>query len=115
MSCLVWNCCGLGNLRTKKELGVLVWAEDPSIMFIVETWIDEVRLKDIKRNLEFDHMFVVPRINRGGGLALFWKNSINVTIETFSKNHIDSIINKRKEDAWRFTGFLWGTYNTLET
>ena len=50
-------------------------------------------------------MFVVPHVNRGGGLTLFWKNSIDVTVETFSKNHIDSIINKGKEDAWRFIGF----------
>ena len=50
-------------------------------------------------------MFVVPCVNWGGGLALFWKNSIDVIVETFSKNHIDSIINKGKEDAWRFTGF----------
>lgn len=74
-------------------------------MFIAETWADKARLKDIKRKLEFDHVFVVPRINRGGGLALFWKNSMDVIVETFFKNHIDSIINKGKEDAWRFTGF----------
>ena len=71
MSCLVWNCRGLGNLRIKKELGAIVRAKDPSVMFIAKTWVDEVRLKDIKRNLEFDHVFLVPRINRGGGLALF--------------------------------------------
>ena len=105
MSCLVWNCCGLGNLLTEKELGVLVRAKDPSVMFIAETWADEARLKDIKRKLEFDHLFVVPRINRGGGLALFWRNSIDVNVETSSKYHIDSIINKGREDAWRFTGF----------
>ena len=105
MSCLVWNCRGLGNLRTKKELGVLVRAKDPSIMFLVETWSDEARLKDIKRKLEFDQVFVVPRENRGGGLELFWKNTIDVTMETFSKHHIDSIINKGKDGAWRFTGF----------
>ena len=50
-------------------------------------------------------MFVVTRVNWGGGLALFWKNSIDVTVETFSKNHIGLIINKGNEDAWRFTGF----------
>ena len=99
MSCLVWNCCGLRNLRTEKELGVFVRAKDPSVMFLAETWSDEARLKDIKRKLEFDQVFIVPRENRGGGLALFWKNSINITVETFSKNHIDSTINKGKEDA----------------
>ena len=67
----MWNCRGLGNLRTEKELGVLVQAKDPSIMFLAETWSDEARLKDIKQKLEFDQVFVVTRENRGGGLALF--------------------------------------------
>ena len=95
----MWNCRGLGNLHIEKELGVLDWAKDPSILFIVETWKDEIKLKYIKRILEFDQVFVVPRNNRGGGLALFWKNSMDVIVETFSKNHTDSIINKGKEDA----------------
>lgn len=45
MSCLVWNCSGLGNLHTEKELGILVGAKDLSVVFIAETWTDEVRLK----------------------------------------------------------------------
>ena len=50
----LWNCRGLGNLRTEKELGVFVQSKDPSIMFLAETWLDEARLKDIKWKLEFD-------------------------------------------------------------
>lgn len=30
---------------------------------------------------------------------MFWKNSINNTIETSSKNHIDSVIEKGSEEA----------------
>ena len=56
----MWNYHELGNLRTKKELGFLVRAKDPSIMFLAETWSDEASLKDIKRKLEFDQVFVVP-------------------------------------------------------
>ena len=82
-------------------------------MFLVETWSNEARLKDIKRKLEFDQVFVVPRENRGEGLALFWKNSIDITVETFSKNYIDSIINKGKDGAWRFTGFYGETVTHL--
>ena len=44
-------------------------------------------------------------MNRGGGLALLWKNSINLSVESFSKNHIDSIIDKGSNEASRFTGF----------
>ena len=50
-------------------------------------------------------MFFVPRINRGGGLALYWWSSIDVNVDNFSKNHIDAIINKGKDDDWRFTSF----------
>ena len=46
----MWNYCGLGNLRTKKELGVLVRAKDPSIIFLAETWSDEARLKILNGN-----------------------------------------------------------------
>ena len=47
----------------------------------------------------------MERNNRGGGLALYWRNSIDLSIDTFSKNYIDAIINKGKEASWRFTGF----------
>ena len=50
----------LGNLSTEKELGDLTRAQDPSVLFIAETWTDEARLQKIKRNLQFDHMFFVP-------------------------------------------------------
>ena len=111
MSCLVWNCSGLGNPCTVNELASLVRAKDPSVVFIAETWIDEVRLKDVKRKILFDNMFVVPRANRGGGLVLFWKELIEVTVEGSDKNHIEAIINKNKEDEWRFTGI----YGELDT
>ena len=90
---------------TEKELGDYARAKDPSVMFIAETWAEEARLKLVKCRLQFDHMFCVPRINRGGGLVLFWKESMNLQVETSSKNHIDCIIGGGTEGAWRFTGF----------
>ena len=71
MSLLVWNYRGLGNLVIKKELGDLTRAQDLPVVFITETWMDEARLRKIKRNLNFDHMFFVPRIHQGGGLVLY--------------------------------------------
>ena len=83
----------------------MVRAKDPSAMFLVETWADEARLKEIKHNLDFENLFLVERTNRGGGLPLYWRNSIDLKVETLSKYHIDAIINKGKADAWRMTGF----------
>ena len=70
MSLLVWNCRGLGNQVTESELGDYIRAKDPSVMFIAETWLDEARLKLVKRRLNFDHMFIVPRVNRGVGTCV---------------------------------------------
>lgn len=37
---------------------------------------------------------------------IFWKKkNFDLTIETFSQNHIDTTINKNKAEEWRFTGF----------
>ena len=72
---------------TEKELGDLIRAKDLSVVFIAETWMDETRLKKIKRNLQFDHMFFIPQIHKDGGLVLYWKEAKKLTIETSSKDY----------------------------
>ena len=105
MSCLAWNCCGLGNPCTVRELRDLIRVKDLSVMFLAETWADKARLKELKRNLGFDNLHFVERINRGGGLALSWKNSVDLQVQTSSKNYIDIIVNKGVDGAWRLKGF----------
>ena len=48
MSCLAWNCHGLGNLRTRKELVEIIRAKDPSVLFLVETLTNEARLDTVQ-------------------------------------------------------------------
>ena len=100
MNILVWNCCRLGNLRTRKEFGYIIQAKDLSVVSIAETLIDKVRLDIVLRNIDFDHKWMVPREGRGGGLALFWKSSVNLTIEDSSKYFIDTCIDKNFDNAW---------------
>ena len=38
-------------------------------------------------------------------MAIMWKKDIDFSVDTYSPNHIDAIINKGKEDEWRFTSF----------
>ena len=76
----------------------MVWAKDPSILFIAETWTDEARLTWIQNRLDYKHKFMVPRQKKAGGLVLFWKDEFNLEVQSFSKNHIDTIINKNTED-----------------
>ena len=38
-------------------------------------------------------------------MAIFWKEGCNLSLDTYSPNHIEVIIDKGKEEEWRFTGF----------
>ena len=84
----------IGNLCTGKKLGQLVKAKDPSTMFLAETLTDDVRLEFIQNSINFDHRWVVPRVGRSGGLVLYWRSSIKLSIEGLDKYYIDAIINK---------------------
>ena len=82
-----------------------MWAKDPSIMFIAEIWTDKDRIVQVQRRIDFKNMLEVPRRNKVGGLVIFWTEYSDLSIETFSPNHIDSTINKNKENEWRITAF----------
>ena len=105
MSCLSWNCRGLGNPQTEDELVALVTTKDPIIVFLMETKVEKFLLDRIGRRIHFANLFLVPRVNSGGGLALFWKSDVDASVQTSSECHIDAIINQGADDAWRFTGF----------
>ena len=68
-------------------------------------------MERVGRKVHFTNLFFVPRVNTGGGLALYWKSEIVVDVQTFSNLHIDVIINQGADDTWRFTGF-YGDPNT---
>ena len=99
MSLLCWNYQGLGNQHTENQLAELVWAKDPFVMFLVETWMDEARLIFIQDCLKFKHRFIAPRRNKIGGLVMYWKEEFDLTIETFSKNHIDATFAKTRKGS----------------
>ena len=105
MSLLCWNCRGLGNPQTIQELGDLVRAQDPAVVFLAETWLDEARLTNLRDKMGFGDTFGVSRVTRGGGLALFWKKDVQLSVENSSLNYINAIIDKGKESSWRFIGF----------
>ncbi|XP_065630503.1 uncharacterized protein LOC136067946 [Quercus suber] len=105
MNCLVWNCCGLGNLRTGKELGDMIQAKDPFVVFLVETLADEARLDTVQQSIDYEHKWVVPKEGRGGGLVLFWKSIANLEMIDSSQYYIDTWIDRGFEHEWRFTDF----------
>jgi exonuclease III len=92
MSILSWNCRGLGNLRTVRDLCRLVKEKRPNMVFLMETMLHTARLEMLKFKLGFDCVFVVDSKGKSGGLALIWYEDFHVTIQNFSRHHINAIV-----------------------
>ena len=115
MNTLSWNCQGFGNPRTVNALKKLVQAEAPSLVFLMETKLplkSMKRMSNIKHSLGLTQGLVVPSEGKSGGIALLWKPETNVHIQSFSRWHIDVVIDSGSRiGKWRLTGF----YNNPDT
>ncbi|GLT53633.1 hypothetical protein SLA2020_268910 [Shorea laevis] len=61
-------------------------------------------MQSIRNMLGF--MFVVNPLCLSGGLALFWKETKDVTIQNYSLRHINGVISLGDNSSgWKFTGF----------
>lgn len=74
----------LGNLRIVYNLNQLVKEKKPSIVFLMETRLTKTRMDRLKVHLGFHSLFIVDRIDYGEGLALMWKDDVNIHIQCYS-------------------------------
>ena len=51
MSCLNWNCRGLGNPQIEDELIAFVSNKDPKIVFVMETKLEKIPMERIGRKV----------------------------------------------------------------
>ncbi|XP_042950048.1 uncharacterized protein LOC122282159 [Carya illinoinensis] len=89
---LSWNCRGLGNPRTVRELNLLVRSKYPDFIFLMETKCGRKRVEEVRNNLHFDSSFVVGSRGLSGGLAFLWNSSVDFSLENFSHNHISMVL-----------------------
>lgn len=65
-----------------------------------------MKMEAVKRVIQFDYYFAVDNIGRSCGLALLWKQEINLNIESFIKWHIGGIMTDQLNgNQWWITGF----------
>ena len=105
MNCLSWNCRGLGQPHEVLELTEMVKKYNPYIIFLMETRSKECYLKKLCSKLRLENLFTIPQFNTGGGLALYWKDGIDLKVLDSSPTYIDAVVKPGMDDAWRLTGF----------
>jgi len=114
MSLLCWNCRGLGNPETVRELHNLVKSKQPHFLFLIETKVFSQKLHRIKRKMGFVGMIQVDPLGRRGGLAFLWKPEKGVEVMNYSQRHISIDISLDDSDFhWTFTGFYGNPDRTL--
>uniref|UniRef100_A0A803PEE7 RNase H type-1 domain-containing protein n=1 Tax=Cannabis sativa TaxID=3483 RepID=A0A803PEE7_CANSA len=91
MKVLSWNCRGLGSPATKKALRALVLREDPDVLFLMETKLNNRRMNPIWRSLGFGGASCVEASGSAGGLCLCWKAGVDVLIRSAESGVISGV------------------------
>lgn len=67
-------------------------------------------MENLKSQLQFDFIFTVPNRGRSCGLCAMWKDEANLSLRTYSNNHMDFEVGGLGDTRhWRVTFFLWLT------
>lgn len=106
MKILSWNISGLGQPWTIRHLKNKLRNIRPHILFLMETKVASKRMEKIKRRCRFEHGIDVDAEGTREGLSLGRRERLNLTSKSFSKSHIDVVVDEGNEMVvWRFTGF----------
>jgi hypothetical protein len=106
MSLISWNCQGLGNPRTVRDLSQMVKEKKPSFLFLMETISTRRRMEWIRIKIGYAGVFAVDPVGRSGGVALLWKEDQDLEIQNYSQRHINAVVKRRGDGfSWKLTGF----------
>ena len=103
MNIISWNCRGIGNDATVRELRTLVQRFAPSVLCLQETQVGGLRARNLAFSFGFSRCYTVGSNGRSGGLALYWKDDLSLELIHYSQYHIDMIVKKNGEEPWRLT------------
>lgn len=67
----------------------------------------EDRVEKVRKLIGFDAAFTVDCRGHSGGIALLWRHKQEATLMSYSKNHIDVVIDLKGWNKYRLTG-LYG-------
>lgn len=108
MNCLTWNCRGLGNAATVREVCALAKEAGSQIVFLSETRQKVEKIKRLRNRLGLRGFAGVDCVGRSGGLALYWHESIFVEVKESNDRYIDVYVRLAPDaQLWHIT-FVYG-------
>lgn len=105
MKILSWNVWGLGKPRTIRRLRHSLKTCNPQLVFF------SLQMERVRRSCGFANGIEVDSEGTRGGLCMAWKNDITIILKSFSKRHIDVIVDDAEISRnWHLTGFYSTPY-----
>jgi hypothetical protein len=98
-----WNCRSMGNGLAVRGF-LALQKEDPDVLFLSETKLDKKGIEKLKYKLGMPHVVFKECEGRSGGLAMFWKRGINLSLRCLGRMHIDVEITENDGFKWSVTG-----------
>ncbi|KAB1671577.1 hypothetical protein [Gossypium barbadense] len=105
MKFMCWNCRGLGNPAKLRELKQLFAASNPDLTFLSKTKMSANDFRRVQNKCRMQNGLAVNSEGRSGGLTLMWRDGMNVSIQNYSKHHIDSMVKLENNKIIKVTGF----------
>jgi hypothetical protein len=106
MIVIAWNCRGLENPCTVRDLCRMMKVKKTNVVFLMETKLGKNKMELIRIKMGFSNLFVVDSVGRSGRLALLWDDATNLSIQNYSCLHINVVISPMDgATPWKFTGF----------
>ena len=103
MILLALNCRGLGLDAAVGELRDLVRSYNPAVVFLSETKKKSKAMDKLKWSLGFRNGVAVDCDGRSGGLAMWWRDGVDVSVRPWCQYYIDAKICFEGK-TWRFSG-----------
>lgn len=104
-----WNCQGLGIDLTVRRLKEITHKYLPDILCLSETKQKDDKIRDVGCELGFLKYVTVPPIGLSGGLAIFWKDHVDLSVLFQSPNLVDCLV-KFNGSSFYFS-FVYGNPN----
>lgn len=108
MNCMAWNCRGIGNAATVRDLCALVKEAGSHIVFLSETRQKVDRVKRLRSRLGLKGFVGVNYEGMSGGLALFWHESIHMEIISINERFIDAYVRLSSDGPLWHVTFVYG-------
>ncbi|MBA0843394.1 hypothetical protein Goarm_000589, partial [Gossypium armourianum] len=99
-----------GRPRTLQRLWHMLRDSNPSVVFLIETKLQGSRLERIRCKCGYINGIDVDSNGRSGCLSLGWKNDYKVSLRSYSRRHINIMIDEDSEGlSWRYIRqwFTW--------